>query len=330
MKVVDLFCGVGGMTSGFIQANYEVVGAFDNWAKALDVHKINHPNVQTTLQDLSKIDESCKLINKVEPQVIVGGPPCQDFSSAGNRSEGQRADLTSAFAKIVARVEPKWFVMENVGRTQSSKTFEKAREIFSKKYGFLEVLLTSSRYGVPQLRKRFFCIGRRLSSWKDKESAVLELKHWKSHILNSGSDKHLTIRDYVGNEFGLEYYYRHPRNYSRRAIYSIDEPSPTVRGVNRPVAPGYPGHRADAADFKKIPNLRPLTTMERARIQTFPKTFKLEGGKTDQEQMIGNAVPVELARRLAEFISNFDKGLAVDSYKESQAEFLFEQKLIAV
>ena len=74
---------------------------------------------------------------------------------------------------------------------------------------------------------------------------------WKSYILKAGSEKHLTIRDYLGNEFGLEYYYRHPRNYSRRAILSIDEPSPTVRGVNRPVAPGYPGHKADAKDFKK-------------------------------------------------------------------------------
>ena len=69
--------------------------------------------------------------------------------------------------------------------------------------------------------------------------------------------------------------------------------SPTVRGVNRPIPATYQIHPGDATD--DLSRVRPLTTLERARIQTFPREFAFEGSKTDLEQIIGNAVPVELA-----------------------------------
>ena len=80
-------------------------------------------------------------------------------------------------------------------------------------------------------------------------------------------------------------------------LFSIDEPAPTMRGVNRPIPKGYPGHKNDACLVND--NVHVLTTEERAWIQTFPKTFKWLGSKTDVEQMIGNAVPVNLARFVA-------------------------------
>lgn len=107
----------------------------------------------------------------------------------------------------------------------------------------------------------------------------------------------MTLRDYFGDSLGFEHYYRHPRNYSRRAIFSIDEPAPTMRGMNRPVPKGYPGHHLDTAPLSD--SIRALTTAERAWIQTFPKDFKFVGNKTDVEQMIGNAVPVKLAEFVA-------------------------------
>ncbi|OKH44223.1 DNA (cytosine-5-)-methyltransferase, partial [Calothrix sp. HK-06] len=94
--------------------------------------------------------------------------------------------------------------------------------------------------------------------------------------------------------------YRHPRTYQRRGIFSIDEPSPTIRSVNRPVPKSYRGHPGDAAPISS--NLRPLTTIERSYIQTFPKDFIFDEqnqSKTDLEQMIGNAVPVKLAEFVA-------------------------------
>lgn len=84
----------------------------------------------------------------------------------------------------------------------------------------------------------------------------------------------------------------------RRGIFSIYEPSPTIRGVNRPIPKGYKKHSGDPVDITD--SLRPLTTIERSYIQTFPKNFIFSGSKTDLEQVIGNAVPV----KLGEFVAN--------------------------
>ena len=78
------------------------------------------------------------------------------------------------------------------------------------------------------------------------------------------SIKPMTIRDYFGSSLGVENYYRHPRNYNRRAVYSIDEPSPTIRGLNRPIPKGYKGHKNDTSPLNE--KVRPLTTQERAWI----------------------------------------------------------------
>ena len=120
----------------------------------------------------------------------------------------------------------------------------------------------------------------------------------------------MTLRDYFGDTLGFEYYYRHPRNYSRRAVFSIDEPAPTMRGVNRPVPKGYPGHPNDACVVTG--GLHALTTPERALIQTFPADFKWVGSKTDVEQMIGNAVPVNLAQYVAKIVNAFVEGKKCD------------------
>ena len=95
------------------------------------------------------------------------------------------------------------------------------------------------------------------------------------------------------NRLPFEHYYRHPRSYARRAVFSIDEPSPTIRSVNRPIPKGYPGHAGDPVPISR--EMRALTTQERALIQTFPVDFKFPGTKSDSEQGIGNAVPVKLA-----------------------------------
>ena len=139
----------------------------------------------------------------------------------------------------------------------------------------------------PKTKNVFFCIGI-LNTTDNILSEII-----KSNL----SSKPMTVRDYYGNTLGFEYYYRHPRNYSRRAIFSIDEPAPTMRGVNRPVPKGYPGHPNDACPLND--SLHALTTYERALFQTFPSSFKWEGNKTDTEQMIGNAVPVKLAEYVA-------------------------------
>lgn len=295
MKVVDLFCGGGGMSLGFQNAGYQILTAYDNWDIALKVYNENfsHPG---KILDLSNVESSVAEIMSQNPDIIVGGPPCQDFSSAGKRDEtGGKADLTYSYADIVCAIKPAWFVMENVERIKKSHILKDVVKQFKDNhYGLTAVILNASYCGVPQTRNRFFLIGQ-----LDGQDNAL-LRTMKSML----SDSPMTIRDYLGQSLGLDYYYRHPRNYSRRGLYSIDEPSPTVRGVNRPVPKGYNKHDGDPVDAV-LDDVRPLTTIERSYIQTFPKTFIFSGTKTSLEQIIGNAVPVNLAEFVGKAILNF-------------------------
>lgn len=296
LRVVDLFSGCGGLSLGLIEAGFNVVAGIDNWEPTIKIYKQNFDHESIEL-DLSDEGASIKVISELKPDMVVGGPPCQDFSSAGKRDEGGgRADLTIAFANIVAKVRPKYFLMENVSRILKSKKLPEAFRILKRAgYGLSYRVLDASFCGTPQARKRFFLFGELNGS----DNAL------DYYLDKNQSQKPMTIRDYLGDSLGTDFYYRHPRNYSRRAVYSINEPSATIRGVNRPIPKGYKGHPRDASKISK--DVRPLTTLERTLIQTFPNDFKWVGKKTDLEQIIGNAVPVKLAnyvgRCIVEYIS---------------------------
>lgn len=312
MRVVDLFCGCGGLSLGFQKAGFNIVAAFDNWDEAITVYhnNFNHP---VNKLDLSKVDEVVPVIDALRPDMIIGGPPCQDFSSAGKRDEDNgRGDLTISYAQIIARIQPEWFVMENVDRIIKTQKLVEALEIFKAAgYGLTKTILNAARCGVPQRRKRFIMIGH-LGSEDDFMDTLLTERL---------SEKEMTVRDYFGNQLGIQYYYRHPRSYMRRGIFSIDEPSPTVRGVNRPMPDGYQIHKTDPIQTKD--GIRPLTTLERSMIQTFPRNFRFLGSKTDMEQMIGNAVPVNLAKYVGECIMTYlgiQRQVDFDDIKDSFPE----------
>jgi DNA (cytosine-5)-methyltransferase 1 len=291
MRAVDLFAGCGGLSLGFQEEGFEIVGAFECWDAAVKCYEknFNHPVYQFDLSDYAAAAEKIK---DLTPDIIIGGPPCQDFSHAGKRVEADRANLTESYSRIIAEVRPKYFVMENVDRARNSQAYANAREIFKNAgYGLTEMVLDASKCGTPQKRKRFICFG--VQGVGDGFAVDL--------ITESMSKKSMTLREYFGDKLGFEYYYRHPRNYSRRGIFSIDEPAPTMRGVNRPVPKGYPGHPNDPCPVSE--SLHALTTKERALIQTFPDDYEWVGNKTDVEQMIGNAVPVNLARFIAKTVN---------------------------
>ena len=318
MRVVDLFCGCGGLSLGFQNAGFDVVAAFDKWDAALAVYRKNFSHNAEAL-DLSNVLDSTHIISHYQPDMIIGGPPCQDFSSAGQRNEdGGRGDLTIQFAKIICSIKPMWFVMENVDRITKTQKLVEAKRIFkSAGYGLTQQVLDASLCGVPQKRKRFFLIGKLNAD-----------DNFLSKIMLAGlAKKSMTLRDYFGNSLGIEYYYRHPRSYVRRGIFSIDEPSPTVRGVNRPMPNGYQIHHNDPVRSKE--GIRPLTTIERSYIQTFPKDFDFFGTKTDMEQMIGNAVPVNLANYVANAINTYIKN--ADSYvmldQQLDIQFVYEGRV---
>lgn len=294
MRIVDLFCGCGGLSLGFQNAGNTIVAGYDNWDAAMNVYKLNfqHPVFKVDLMDTEKVIPAAKSLS---PDMIIGGPPCQDYSAAGKRDEeGGRAILTIKYAEIVSAVKPKWFVMENVSNIlKYSKVFEAMDILRESGYGISYTVLNAALCGVPQRRKRFFMVGR-----LGAEDNFID-----KYLGNNLLPKEMTMRDYFGDTLGINAYYRHPRSYARRGIFSMDEPSPTIRGVNRPMPTGYKLHNNDPV--KSLEGIRPLTTMERAKVQTFPQNFLWTGSKTDVEQMIGNAVPVNLAMFVATAINDY-------------------------
>ncbi len=309
MKVVDLFCGCGGLSLGFIKAGFDVLAGFDFWDDALEVYKKNfsHPVIK---QDLMNVEEASEKIRAYGPEMIIGGPPCQDFSSAGKRDENNgRGDLTVSYAKIISTVRPQWFVMENVERIKKTQKLVDAIAIYKNAgYGLTYTVLDASLCGVPQKRKRFVMVGR-LGA---KDNFML------SQLNGNLAKKPMTVADYFGDKLDIKYYYRHPRSYVRRGIFSVDEPSPTIRGVNRPMPAGYELRPNDPVKSKD--GIRPLTTTERAMVQTFPKDFVFLGSKTNQEQMIGNAVPVNLGKYVAEAIKSYAENPEMENNNSRKKE----------
>ena len=295
LKGVDLFCGCGGMSRGFENAGFDIVAGFDNWKPAIRVYEANftHPVIE---QDLSKVEDSVEKIKPYHPDVIIGGPPCQDFSTAGYQDETRgRAILSVCYSRIICALLPKYFVMENVATIKNSVSFKTAISNFKNAgYGLTQKILDAAYCGVPQTRKRMFVIG--------------EL-NGKDNFLDEELDRNLTkdpmsIHDYLGDSLGIEYYFRVPTNYSRRGIFSIHEPSMTIRAVDRPIPSGYKGHPSDPVPVSEV---RCLTPKERSLIQTFPESFKFFGGKSDMNSMIGNAVPVNLAKYVGAALGRYIK-----------------------
>lgn len=184
--------------------------------------------------------------------------------------------------------------MENVYNIERMDVLPEALEIFRNAgYGLTRRVLNASLCGVPQIRRRFILVGH----LGDKDDFLGEL------LDSRLSDKQMTVRDYLGDSLGTQYFYMHPRNFQRRGVFTIDEPAVTVRGTNRPIPPAYKRHHADKADISE--GVRALTYKERSYLQTFPEEFEFVGSKTDIEQAIGNAVPVKLAEYVARCIADY-------------------------
>lgn len=167
-NVIDLFCGCGGLSEGFKLAGFNIVGGIDFNQKAIDTYKKNFENSIAICADLMTFNEND--IHKTFPDlskvdVIIGGPPCQGFSSA-NRYQSEQDDprnkLFFEFVKFVDIAKPKVVLIENVrGIVTNNNGYAKDRiyEIFeSRGYTVTHKILDSSEYGVPQRRLRNFFV----------------------------------------------------------------------------------------------------------------------------------------------------------------------------
>lgn len=273
------------MSLGLQKAGIEILSAYEWWDKAIATYNLNITGNKAAKQDLQDETIAINNIIRLKPDIIVGGPPCQDFSSAGFQIEGTRASLTVSFANIVAGTNPAVFAMENVPNAKHSEAYKKATHIFTQAgYHLTESIIDAAYFDVPQHRKRLVLIGNRHDNFNVRNALELEETILPTTVKQKYPD------------FPVDFYYRHPRSYMRRAIFSIDEPAPTVRGVNRPRPKQYRINPNDATDQ---PDVRALTYSERALLQTFPADYKWGNFcKSDIEQMIGNAVPVDMAHHI--------------------------------
>lgn len=172
--VLDLFCGAGGLSYGFEQAGYNVVAGVDFFKQAVDTFRRNHKGSQGLVADLTKA--SIKEIEKASGnsvEVIVGGPSCQGFSTAGGLSKGVGRDQTdprnalfNEYVRIVDHFRPSWLVFENVPGLLLYRRGEVALSIISALrdvgYRVVPMILLAADYGVPQLRRRIVFIGNRV------------------------------------------------------------------------------------------------------------------------------------------------------------------------
>lgn len=197
IRCVDLFCGCGGMTLGFERAGFDVVAGFDNWEAAIRVYDANfqHPVIE---QDLMNVDEAVVKISEYKPDLIIGGPPCQDFSTAGFQDETRgRAILSVCYSRIVCAIRPKYFVMENVATIRNTDSFRKVIDNFSTAgYGLTKMVLDAAYCGVPQTRKRMFVIGT-----LNGENGFLD-----EELRKNLSPTPMSIYDYLGDSLGIDYY----------------------------------------------------------------------------------------------------------------------------
>lgn len=179
LLAVDLFSGAGGLSLGFEDAGFQILYALEKDKYAAETYRRNH-NGRTMLDeaDIHNIEPDTLLrrlgLRRGDLDIVLGGPPCQGFSIANMRTRSRNNpenQLVYTYWDFVRKLSPKWFVMENVGGLENFDDGTLKKELLD---GFREigydvdaVVLDSSRFGVPQVRKRIFFIGNRLGKTLD-------------------------------------------------------------------------------------------------------------------------------------------------------------------
>jgi len=172
LNVVDLFCGCGGLSEGFEDTGFNIIVGNDVEADMIESYKLNHPNSKAIAGDINNISSTQLLdgtgLQKEEISLVIGGPPCQGFSTVGDRREDDpRNKLFYQFLRIVEEINPKAFVMENVTgllTMQNGRVKAVIKEEFEKLgYTVKYSILKAEDYGVPQKRRRVFFVGHKMN-----------------------------------------------------------------------------------------------------------------------------------------------------------------------
>lgn len=342
LKGISLFTGAGGMDVGFANANIQIVVANELVSYACDTYAANHPDTKLLRGDINTYLDTFSV---GDADIIFGGPPCQGFSVAGKMNpEDERSQLIWTFLDVVKRVQPQIFVMENVKALGVLEKWKHIRENYleqARNMGYCcnYYLLNAADFGVSQNRERVFFIGskkpynsiafeRILEEYKKKPKTLRELFSTLPPAGSAGNPLTCTAKislavnpvmrksPYAGMIFnGMG----RPLN-----LETVSTTLPASMGGNKtPIVddkllanPSAHDWVSDyhsklwegtvEAQFAPAPEqLRRLTIVESAAIQSFPVDYEFCGTKSAVYTQIGNAVPCKLAECVAEAVLDF-------------------------
>lgn len=324
---IDCFAGCGGMSQGFKQAGYNVVGAIEIDADAVGVYKLNHPKVHTWSEDIRKVTVEAILkqlgIAEGELDLLGGCPPCQGFSTLrtynGHRwTRDKQNDLIFEFQRLVLGLKPKRVMMENVpGLFDNSRLKKFQAALKAAGYEVKADVLNVGEYGVPQRRRRLVLLASRVSGVAfakptAKPRTVRDAIGSMPVAGTSGDPLHdlpekrsrrvaARIRQVPvdgGSRSALPSRLKlecHKNSDGFKDVYgrmAWDEPAPTITtGCFNPSKGRFLHPEADRA----------ITMREAALLQSFPKSYKFPAtfGKVKVATMIGNALPPRFIKRHA-------------------------------
>lgn len=344
LTVVDFFCGGGGFSEGFRQAGLHVVLAVDNWQTAVDTHNENHPEGLAIKDDVIRIsnlsdDEFHKLIPDTD--VIIGSPPCTDFSNSnksGNADKAMGIELVEAYLRIVARKKfkkgskLKYWILENVPKIQDHiRDSYLANDLGLKGTWSLIVrngnsgVYNAKYYGVPSNRKRYFC-----GEFPKPEEVISDdsqLILLKDIVLALGAPReklHQKIKDPLydlqlnGEDVTDHHYIQLLSNFEKKKAKRLKQDKGYMGRMSIPEDPEKPARTIMATmsftsrecfilgnDFS---DLRAPTIREVATLMSFPIDYRFYGKSLGTKyRMVGNAVPPKMSYALAKAILQKEK-----------------------
>ncbi|MFP5458523.1 MAG: DNA cytosine methyltransferase [Bacteriovoracia bacterium] len=357
MTFIDLFCGCGGLSYGLEMAGHECLLGVDMEPSAIKSFERNHPHAKGWNGDIKKLDAKTlkKLIGTRTVDMVVGGPPCQGFSTVG---KGEVADdrnqLFREFVRVVKVTQPKVILFENVTGLVAKKNASVLGQIFAlfERLGYtMEArVLSAEEYGVPEVRRRTIIMGVK----------GLECRFPKPSHGVRGSKKVVTVREALKNLKALDgkVYNHDPKKAEVKKLadrerlkfipagagirYREDEKSylpkklwfdvkwdelregrfRQTRLQRLPWDKPSPTILTARTSYYHPKEPRFLTPREAAACQGFPNDFVFEGSQTAQFRQIGNAVPPLLGRALGEEIKKLNFSRVVKLKKKSTPKVL--------
>lgn len=337
LNFIDLFSGCGGFSYGMEMAGHKCLLGVDFEPKAIESFAQNHPHAQAICIDIHKLSkrklESLIDINNID--MVVGGPPCQGFSTVGRGDvNDDRNSLFKQFVRIVKLTRPKFVVFENVTGILANKNSQVLEHIFRSferlGYNMDARVLSADEYGVPSRRRRAIIMGvrnglpsfpaqthgvgrKKLVSVKKALSKISHLKRTpanhdvKAALLKSEVDRARLAHVPAGS--GIRYERDEKAYLPKKLWYDVDWKKiregrfRQTRLQRLPLEDPAPTILTSRSMYYHPTENRYLTCREAALCQSFPNSFVFKGNNTQIFRQIGNAVPPLLAKAIGEHLS---------------------------